>query len=329
MKDITTFLTNYTTPSAGFSLGRLKDDPGDGTGSGLTVEYGNDWLYGFYAPILKYKGAVSGSDESETASDMLDALELAVGIQNENTTDIWDNSTSYAQDDHVMYNGIQFVSMVAANLGNNPFTNPVEWLPCLDRDKALHAFHKGEAINGGFLPLHDKRNATYYREWFEWGLFNYGGNAGNNFKCYGVHLDGQTLTGDPDYVAIFNIGESDEYHLLDTLAPDVMGTRTLLDTKGRVARVVDDSVDTEDLGVTQEDKFQGHNFQLGYNSGSSYQAGATNYVLNPAVAPNVYVPNFIKNIITDGVNGAPRVGSETVMKNYTEGIPILLVMIAA
>ena len=75
MKEILNYLTNSTAPSAGFSLGRLKDDPGDGSGSGVIVATHNDFLYALYAPILKYLGAVSDTDESESASDFTDALE--------------------------------------------------------------------------------------------------------------------------------------------------------------------------------------------------------------------------------------------------------------
>lgn len=75
MKKISSYLINLIAPSAGFSEGRIKDDPGDGSGSGATVQTGNDWLYAIYAPILKYMGALSDADESESASDMLNALE--------------------------------------------------------------------------------------------------------------------------------------------------------------------------------------------------------------------------------------------------------------
>lgn len=75
MKDIRNYLVNFLVASAGFSLGRLKDDPGDGSGSGVVVATHNDFLYAFYAPIIKYLGAVSDTDESESASDFTNALE--------------------------------------------------------------------------------------------------------------------------------------------------------------------------------------------------------------------------------------------------------------
>lgn len=77
MKDIRSFLANYTAASSGYSLGKLKDNPGDDTGSALTSALFNDLLYAFYAFILKY-GTVSDTDESESASDFVDALEAAI-----------------------------------------------------------------------------------------------------------------------------------------------------------------------------------------------------------------------------------------------------------
>jgi hypothetical protein len=79
------------------------------------------------------------------------------------------------------------------------------------------------------------------------------------------------LTGNTDYEAIFNIGESDEYHLLDIIAPDVAGTRTLLDSKGRVPRIVDVSGGSAaNIGVVQEDQMQ-------EITGSISQAGSTGF----------------------------------------------------
>ena len=74
MKDIRTYLANYTAASSGYSLGKLKDNPGDDTGSALTADLFNDLLYAFYAFINKY-GTVSDTDESESASDFVDAVE--------------------------------------------------------------------------------------------------------------------------------------------------------------------------------------------------------------------------------------------------------------
>ncbi len=74
MKDIQSYFDNYDEPSSGFSFGKFRDNPGDDTGSALTADLFNDLLYAFYAFINKY-GEVSDTDESESASDFVNALE--------------------------------------------------------------------------------------------------------------------------------------------------------------------------------------------------------------------------------------------------------------
>jgi len=184
MKKITAYLSNYTAPSSGFSEGRLKDDPGDGTGSGITVNTHNDFLYGFLAPIKKWLGAVSETDESETASDMLTAIERAAGVANENVS-AWANGTAYSQDDHVMYNGVQFVCMPSAgSTGEDPFAYPAVWMPCFGRDEALRKWREGNSIEGGFAAVHNKRDTSNYRAFWEWGKYNFGGASGKNYQGY-------------------------------------------------------------------------------------------------------------------------------------------------
>lgn len=330
MKKITAYLTNTTAPSTGFSEGRLKDDPGDGTGSGITVQTHNDFLYGFLAPIKKWLGAVSETDESETASDMLTAIERAAGVDNENVTK-WSNATTYAQDAHVMYLGIQFVSMVNANTGNNPMDNPTKWLPCFGRDEAMRVFRDGHDIPGGFAPLHNKRDATNYRPFFQWGKYNFGGSAGRNFQGYGVHLDGQTVSGDADYIAIFGIGGAHQYHLLDTIAPNISGTRTLLDTKGKVPRCVDaTSGSSVNVGLAQSDQFQGHWHLVGNDSGQPVMVspGSTNSGSGTTYTTQGYINSILaKTPLSDSANGTTRTGAETRMKNYSVGLRSVFVLV--
>ena len=324
MKKISAYLSNYTAASSGFSEGRLKDDPGDGTGSGITVQTHNDFLYGFLAPIKKWLGTASETDESETASDVLTAIERAAGVANENVI-AWSNTTTYAQDDHVMYLGVQFVSMEAANVGNNPIDTPLKWLPCFGRDEAMRIYRDGHDLPGGFSPLHNPRDATYFREFWKWGKYNFGGAAGRNFQAYGVHLAGQLITGVADYVAIFGIGNADQYPLLDIIAPDVMGSRTLLDTKGRVPRCADATGGSSvAVGLPQEDQFQGHNVFGSINSYGVPTAGAVVNVMSSASTTGPL--GFSAGIVPDGINGTLRTGSETRMKNYAVGLRSVLVL---
>lgn len=334
MKKISSYLTNYIAPSSGFSEGQLKDDPGDGSGSGATVSWANDIMYGMLAIAKKWIGAISDTDESESASDILNSIERMAGVQNENVS-AWSNSTTYAQDDHVMYLGLQFVSMVAANTGNNPIDNPAKWLPCFERNEAIMRWRNGEPLSGGFEKLHNHRDAGY-RQFFKWGKYNFGGDAGRNFQATGVHLDGTQITGNATLVALFDVGGADEYHLLDVIAPEVLGTRTLMDAKGRVARSVDASGGvTGVVGAGQEDQFENHHHQIPgnpANGGSALVAGVAGSTVMTAgnqtfseFFANGGGNDYIHDAIADGVNTL-RAGSETRMKNYTKGVDYVILM---
>ncbi len=104
MKDIRTFLTHFKEASEGFSLGKLKNNPGDSTGSGADAQYLNDFLYAFYAFILKY-GLISGTDESELNSDFLDAIENCVNEAPVMSYPIKDGETINAGDLVSLING--------------------------------------------------------------------------------------------------------------------------------------------------------------------------------------------------------------------------------
>jgi hypothetical protein len=328
MKKISSYLTNYIAPSSGYSEGQLKDDPGDGSGSGATVYWANDIMYGMLAIAKKWIGVISDTDESESASDILNSIERMAGVQNENVS-AYNNSTTYAQDDHVMYLGVQYVSMVAANTGNNPMDNPVKWLPCFERNDAMVKWRNGEPLSGGFEKIHNHRDAGY-RPYFKWGKYNFGGDAGRNFQATGIHLDGTVLTGTPALVALFDIGGAHQYHLLDVIAPDVVGIRTLLNTKGRVARSVDGTGgSTAIVGAAQEDQFQGHYhipyFATGGGAGSGIYSATGDSAYTQGLQP-ITNELQIREPSTDGTNQTPRTGAETRMKNYTKGVDFIILM---
>lgn len=341
MKNIQDYLTNKDAPSGGFSQGKLRDDPGDATGSGITVLTHNDFLYALLAPVIKYLGDTSDTDESETAADVMDALETMAGVKNPNVSE-YNNITAYVADDHVMSLGVQFVAMVATT-GNEPFTNPDKWLPCFARDDAFIKWQKGDNITGGFDPLHDHRDGAY-RQVFDWGKYNVGGDTGGvgrNFEAFGIHLDGTQVTGNGTLEGILDVGGGGEYHLLDIIAPDVVGTRTLLDTRGSVPACIDAGGGNRVIvGAAQADQFQG--WQAGADEsldsvtgpyfGRADNDGNRNDVTASAnTVPTVFntgvqgVASMIK-AQNDGANGDPRTGLETQMKNFSVGVTSILVI---
>ena len=326
MKDIQAYLVNKDAPSAGFSLGKFKDDSGGGDGSAATQQWVNDFYYGLIGFVKKYLpgGVVSGTDESETANDTQDSVEHMIGIQNVNVSE-WSNIVAYVIDDHVMYLGIQFVAMIAGT-GNNPIDNPDKWLPCFNRDDAFVKWRNGEDIKGGMEAVHDFRDGGY-RQNYAFGKYNVGGDAGRNFEGFGVHLDGTVITGDAPLEAIFDVGGGGEYHLLDIIAPDVVGTRTLLDTRGAVGAVIDAGGGSRAIvGAAQADAFQGHYHQIwnDNNAGADFRINpAPNFATNPISNLPASIAGLI---VADGVSGSPRIDDETRMKNYSVGVVSILVL---
>ena len=332
MKNIQSYLVNKDAPSAGFSLGKFKDDSGAADGSAATQQWVNDFYYGLVGFIKKYLpgGAVSDTDESETANDTQDSVEHMVGIKNANVTE-WSNIVAYVIDDHVMYLGIQFVAMIAGT-GNNPIDNPDKWLPCFNRDDAMVKFRNGEDIKGGMEAVHDFRDGGY-RQNYAFGKYNFGGDAGRNFESFGVHLDGTVVTLNPTLEAIFDVGGAGEYHLLDIIAPDIVGTRTLMDARGRVSRIVDaGGGDAVAVGSVQEDAMQRitGTITVGprvFVSGVGVYTLSDTDVTGPGSAANNRAAQFdFDNDDSVSPNAAKTNDDESRMKNYSVGVVSLLVM---
>ena len=53
MRNLATIVANYDSASTGFSDGKLRDNPGDDTGSGVMSAWGNDIWYALRAIVKK------------------------------------------------------------------------------------------------------------------------------------------------------------------------------------------------------------------------------------------------------------------------------------
>ena len=234
MKNPSSYGTNTTTP-AGRANGQFNNDPGGGTGSGIVAEADNDNIYACIAVIESYKeGGISDSDETTTASDMRDAIEELTAKKVDGISD-WASGTSYSAGDLVMRFGYQFVSYtVAANIGKDPVLNPDKWFKIPNPDVLLDKYFEG-LPHQDLSPIAD-RAGTDYQQNIAYGNFRIGGNGDDFYDFFRVHLDGTQVTGDATLVAIFDVGGANEYFNLDLIAPDVLGTRTLIDMGGRYIR---------------------------------------------------------------------------------------------
>ena len=74
MRNLPTIVANYDSASTGFGDGKLRDNPGDDTGSGVMSAWGNDIWYALRAIVTTWHeaGDVSDTAESENNHDVLD-----------------------------------------------------------------------------------------------------------------------------------------------------------------------------------------------------------------------------------------------------------------
>ena len=153
-------------------------------------------------------------------------------------------------------------------------------------------------------------------------------------------MDRDWETGNTTLEALLKDGEADEYPYIDIYAPDVLGTRTLLDIGDYVDCPQSSGGDADTIGGLVEDQFQG--FQIG--SDESSLGDVFGIATNPnnstggSTNSNYALPQFnttfqgLSTMITaksDGTNGTPRTGDTTHGKRFSVGISSIIVMVEA
>ena len=327
MKRPDSFLTNTTAP-AGRLLGAAKNNPGDDSGSGMDKEIYNDPAYALLAVIESYKdGGNTDSDETTTASDVRDAIEqLTHKRVTDNATPAnslaeWSNVTTYvAIGELVTHEGFQFVAYnVTGNLAKNPLTNPDFWHMIPKPDDMLLRYQSGQVFSGGLSPMADRAGGNY-RQNIAFGRYRLGGNGGVFYDFFRVALDGTQVTGDGTLEAIFDVGGGNEYFNIDLVAPDVVGTRTLIDMGERIVTPQSVAGENDTLGEVLEDRLQGF-WTRTVVDGAGGVLGA------PTDSGSRYTPAYERPPEDDGVNGTPRTGLTTRPKEFTEGASYIIVML--
>ena len=162
----------------------------------------------------------------------------------------WSATITYGAGAVAWIDDEQFVSLVAANLNNYPIVSPEHWQIAPTFNEVCKMFHDARPISAGLNTVDDVADAAYQQQHF----MGYYSKGGRNFEAYKVHLDGSQITGDADLVNIFDVGGAHEYFMLDLLAPDVLGTRTLPDLRGRLLRSAASTGSA--VGATEEDQMQ-------------------------------------------------------------------------
>ena len=334
MRDLNVITANYDAPVTGYPEGSYRNNPGDNTGSGIMAAMGNDIWYAISALIYKYLGDKNGNAETTTASDFVNAIDAALGSYSAGISN-WDAATDYSTSGmvSVMRYGVQFTSILATgNVGKDPILEPTFWLPVPSARDLFMANVEGTVFQGGSAGLHNHVSANY-KQFFSLGTHRIGGASGYAFTAWGVHLDGSAV-GSTDLSDIV-----EAWHLKSTWAPGSLGSRTLIDAKGRVMRFMDQSGGRADLiGEVLADQMQGHwhNWGVGGQSGS-LGLDATNWFNTVAQggfytgAPSRTLDNTvsIRDAISDGTNGTPRTGTVTADKSVTVGVPYVVICVPA
>jgi len=347
MKRPDSFLTNTIAP-AGRSQGQAINDPGGGSGSGVDQEIYNDPAYAVIAVAESWKeGGISDSDEKTTSSDMRDAIEEMAGKKVSGISE-WLVGTTYSAPgtitDLVMWKGFQFINISnVGNLGNDPLLNPDLWFKIPNVDTLMDLFFNGEPVSGGLSPLNDRAGAKYLQNCL-FGKFRLGGNGDDFYEFYRVALDGTVVTGDTTLETIFDVGGGSEYFNLDLIAPDVLGTRTLIDMGGRTTRAQSSGGKADTMAEVQEDAMQQitgrYDFRRREGDTTTYltDLGVFTYTgsVGSSIAsmqngPSSYPSDRLSFNSADSVspNTAKTDPDETRMANIVTGIRYLIIMKAA
>jgi hypothetical protein len=254
----------------------------------------------------------------------------------------WSEDREYSEGDIAYLGTQQFVSLEDSNTGNDPLFDTVNWMPCPDISVILSQFQQGVPVGGGVHRIHDIRDANY-KQWFNYGKYKIGSRV---VEAYGVHVDGTTLTGDSDLEAIFDPGGSDEYKFIDLFAPNSLGTRTFRNYQGRTTRVISTvegaTGDSATIAVEQEDGMQrvtgtfrgrereGSTTTIPFASAGAFSqvaaAGSDVTWAGGATQQQITVTFDNSNSPNARVTGTTTANSETRMKNYTVGVPFIVVI---
>lgn len=246
---------------------------------------------------------------------------------------VYDSGKTYVQWDASWFDNDQYVSLQGSNLDKDPIMNPNYWEIVEDTNAVIKKFQRGKPIFGGFKNIDNVRDAGYE----QWVFGGYHYKNGQTYKEYLVKVDGTTVTGDTDLETILDVGGANEYFNLDLIAPDTLGTRTLLDYRGRGEMAIDGAGGNRAaISEVQEDQFQG--WQSGaLDVTQKYGAAISNGNAPSSIpAANNSVPVYQttkqsdSSMITatdDGTNGTPRTGLETYGKNFSTGVPYVTVLL--
>lgn len=211
----------------------------------------------------------------------------------------------------------------ASNTGKDPADPQSDtwWIPSEGWSNYKKFASKGESIPGGMHPWTDFSSGDYQQNIKLDEIVR----GGVTYDVFGVILDGTQVTGDGTLEAIFDPGGAKEYPWIDEFAPDNVGTRTLIDMRGRgTAAMTAGGGEFPTLAEIKEDQMQGH----WHDHASIMQGAAPIFTFGGGGSGSFASSGLVTDPTTDTVNGTPRTGAKTYGALLVRGVDYIIVMIA-
>jgi hypothetical protein len=283
---------------------------------------------GIYMAILGDDGANINAQKDPATEPLWWAL-----IYQKPAVESWDATESVTYESAgvvVERYGKHFTSTGLTGNTNKDPINPANinyWYPSPGIDKLIDMFMAGEVVRGGMHKVNNLGDADYSTSL----LLDKATFGGTTYEFYRVALDGSVVTGDATLEGILNTLSGTLYPHADIFAPDNLGTRTLVDMRGRgVTSMTTGGGEADIHGQVRDDQMQGHLHKLRGSGteipGAKYVGGMESNNDGPSDAMSYYGAN---GIVTDGTNGTPRTGATTHGADIVEGIKYIIVMKAA
>ena len=273
--------------------------------------------------------AILGDDVSNfnTAKDPLtEPLWWSIVSQLEGV-DAWDTAEAVAYESAgviVERFGQHYASSGKTGNSDKDPANPQSdtwWIPSEGWNNYKKLASKGESIPGGMHPWTDFSSGDYQQNIKLDEIVR----GGVTYDVFGVILDGTQVTLDATLEAIFDPGGAKEFPWIDEFAPDNLGTRTLIDMRGRSTRgMTAGGGVAPTLAEIQEDQLQGHWHTFNRSTATSYASGGDEVGFSSGTNSQ----NDVQDPVTDTVNGTPRTGDETRVKALVRGVDYIIVIIA-
>jgi len=213
------------------------------------------------------------------------------------------------------------------------------WIPSEGWNNFKKFASKGESIPGGMHPWTDFSSGDYQQNIKLDEIIR----GGITYNVFGVVLDGTVITSDSHLNDdIFGEGTAKEYPWIDEFAPDNLGTRTLIDMRGRSTRAMTAGGGVAPtLAEVQEDAGQKISGEMaigadtGYNSSvDSELEGVFNRIVSPTytnIPQGQTVTGYRMGFNSaDSVspNAAKTDDVETRVKALVRGVDYIIVIIA-